>query len=71
MSYDPVIAEAYETGYRAGQLAMRERAAVLSESGQDYEPGPGKWVSRAAECSGECGDDIAKGIRALEPEEPK
>ena len=57
---------AWAEGYRAGQLAMRERAAKKSER------------KSGARCSmheltgkGYCGLDIAKEIRALEPEEPK
>lgn len=47
-----------EWGWRilAALLAEREACAHLAEAGE--------WDKTAAECSGECGDDVALAIRA-------
>lgn len=65
MGYDPVIAEAYETGYRAGQLAMRERAATYVRLVAEKAAGVDDRENEAMTAR-----HIEAWLRALEPEDP-
>ena len=60
--------EDYKAGYRAGQLAMRERAAQVplgsAWEATDMKPPKARWQRAVAK-------EIVEAIRALEPEEPK